>query len=247
MATESQIIDANTMIGLHPTHKLDMSIERLVAEMDKHGIAAGLILSTIGLYHSWAEGNAAGLEAAKTNKRLVPVATVNPLKYFGSAGDLQAIRAAGFRIFKFCPADQGWEVGSAAFRAVLRDLASLKVPVMLDTPQPGEPSKASQAAADYPAPVVLCSISLDTLAEALELMVDLPQLMIETHELHVPGALKLIADRVGADRIVFGSGAPRRSIASSLHYVLNSELSEEDKQKVLGGNIRRILEAVQVA
>ena len=69
-----------------------------------------------------------------------------------------------------------------------------------------------------------------------------PNIMIETHELHAPGALELIANRVGADRIVFGSGAPTRSIASSLYYITSAGLSDDAKTAILGGNIARVLE-----
>jgi len=72
-------------------------------------------------------------------------------------------------------------------------------------------------------------------------MTESPNLMVETHELHVPGVFKMLAEKVGAERIIFGSGAPRRSTASTLNYALNSELSDAEKQLVLGGNIKRIL------
>jgi len=244
MSASFQIIDADTMFGVHPTHRLDMSIERLISEMDKHKIAAGLSLSTIGVFHGYIRGNAITLEVAKANNRLVPIATIDPKGYFGAASDLQVIKAQGFRIFKFYPDEQEWEIASASFGEVLKQLAPLKVPIMLDAARPGEPSDVGRMVSNYPAPVVLCSVSLEVLSEALAVMADLPNVMVETHELHVPGALEMITGRVGADRIIFGSGAPRCSIASSLHYVLNSELSDEDKQRVLGGNIRRILEAV---
>jgi len=231
------------MFGIHPTHRLDMSVERLMREMDRCRIAGALTLSTVGIFHDHTRGNSITLEAAKANKRLVPVATVNPTIYFGSPADMQAIRAQGFRILKFYPAEQGWAVDSAAFGEVLVEAAALKIPVMVNASRSGEPTAVGVLAVEYPAPVILCSVSLDVLSEALAVMAKLPNVMLETHELHVPDALELIVDRVGADRVVFGSGAPRCSIASSLNYILSSTLSDDDKGRILGGNISRILEA----
>jgi predicted TIM-barrel fold metal-dependent hydrolase len=171
------------------------------------------------------------------------VATVNPRRYFGSAEDMQAIRAQGFRIFKFYPGSQEWPVDYAAFGEALKQLAPLKTPIMVNAELMGEPSRLARMVASYPAPVILCSINGETLTEALAVAASLPNLLIETHELHVPGALRTLADRIGPERIVFGSGAPRRSLASSLYYVLYSELADDEKQLVLGGNIKRILEA----
>ncbi|MHB1001043.1 MAG: amidohydrolase family protein [Armatimonadota bacterium] len=244
MAANFQIIDANTTIGAHPDHRLNMSIERLISEMDTHTISGGLAQSTLGIYYSYIRGNAAILEAAKVNNRLVPVASVNPIYYYGASADMQAIRSQGFRIFRFYPGEQNWDIDSLAFKQILDQLAPLKVPIMIDTANAGQPSAMARIAAEYPAPVILFSISMNVLSEALAAAVKYSNVMIETHELHVPGALELISERIGSDRIIFGSGAPLRSIASSLHYITSSDLSDEDKQRVLGGNIRRVLEAV---
>ena len=243
MSQSIQIIDANTMIGMYPTHRLDMTVERLVRELDAYHIAASMAVSTIGVFHDHTLGNATTLEAAKGNNRIIPAGTVNPKRWFGSASDMSAIRQQGFRLFRFFPVEQGWEIDSSAFGEILEQLAPLKTPIMIDAAESGGPGKVARMTATYPAPVVLSSISPETLTEALAVMAKMPTMMIEIHELRVPDALSLIADRVGADRIVFGSGAPRRSVAGTLQYVFSSALSDEDKQKVFGGNIRRILEA----
>lgn len=243
MLENIHIIDSNTEFGLHPHHRLDMTIERLVAEMDKHNIATSLISSTIAVFHDSETGNQITLEAARSNERLIPVGTVNPRTYFGTQSDMQAIVGNGFKILRFYPVEQQWMTGSAAFGKVLKQLSAFKIPIMVEAPLPGDPTTLGRMASGYSAPVILCAVSLDNLSEAVAVMESIPNVMVETHDLHVPGGLEIIASRVGSDRIVFGSAAPRRSIASSLHYILDSELSDADKQLVLGGNIRRVLEA----
>lgn len=239
-----QIIDANTLFGFHPIHKLDMSIERLLKDMERYKIAASITLSTIGLFCDYIEGNKVTKETAASNGRLIPAGTINPQGYFGTDEHMRAIVSQGFRIFRFFPMEQGWQIDSAAFKMVLKQLAPFKVAVMVDAGKPGEPTALARVADNYPAAVIMCSICAESIAEALAVMMDMPNVMIETHELHVPGALKVITKKVGAERIIFGSGAPRRSTASSLNSILNSELSDAEKQLVLGGNIKRILEAV---
>ena len=243
MSDAIHVIDANTMIGMHPTHKLDMTVERVVREMDAFRVASCVAISTISVFHDHALGNAATLEAAKSAPRLIPAATINPKRYLGVSADVAAMREQGFRIFRFFPDEQAWPADSPAFAQVLKQLAEIKAPVMIDAAEPGEPGCIARAVSDYPAPVILSAVSLETLAEALAAMAGLPNLVIETHELRVPDALSLIAERVGAERIVFGSGAPRRSVAGALQYVYSSDLSDGDKRNVLGGNIKRILEA----
>jgi predicted TIM-barrel fold metal-dependent hydrolase len=225
-----QIVDANTMFGIHPAHKLDMSPERLIRDMDRHRIAGSLTLSTIGVFHDHVIGNMATLEAAKANNRLVPVATVNPKAYFGE--DLSSLRSQGFRIMRLFS-----DTDSAVSKAILKQLVPLKMPIILD-----QLTHHSSLINDYPAPVVLCGITNDTLSDALAVMAELPNVMLETHSLTALGALETVVGKVGADRVIFGSGAPILSVAGALSYVLSAEISDEDKAKILGGNIRRILE-----
>lgn len=45
----------------------------------------------------------------------------------------------------------------------------------------------------------------------------------------------------GADRMVYGSDAPGRSFASQIAKVRGADIPEEDKRKILGGNMQRIL------
>ncbi|MGI5816654.1 MAG: amidohydrolase family protein [Armatimonadota bacterium] len=46
---------------------------------------------------------------------------------------------------------------------------------------------------------------------------------------------------LGADRIVYGSDAPGRSFASQIAKVHGADISAEDRAKILGGNVQRML------
>jgi predicted TIM-barrel fold metal-dependent hydrolase len=45
----------------------------------------------------------------------------------------------------------------------------------------------------------------------------------------------------GANRVIFGSDMPGRSLASQLAKVTGAEISEADKERVLGSNLRRLV------
>jgi predicted TIM-barrel fold metal-dependent hydrolase len=228
---------------MYPTHRLEMTPERLVGQMDTYRITASVAVSAAAVFYDQTLGNAAALEAAKSSNRIIPSAAIDPTRFFGGAEQLSALRQNGFRICRFSPAEQDWRLDSPAFLAVLKGLSGAKMPVMLDVSQPGDVAMTARAAAGYPSPVIISGCALDILSDCLAVMSEMPNVMIETHALRVPGALSLIAGTVGADRIVFGSGTPRISAASSIQYILSSDLADEDKRKVLGGNIQRILEA----
>lgn len=55
------------------------------------------------------------------------------------------------------------------------------------------------------------------------------------------GMAEMAVRELGADRVLFGSDAGGRSFASQLAKVLGADLSEADRRKILGGNLRRLL------
>lgn len=244
MPSTHEIIDANTMLGIHPEHRLDMSTQCLILQMQKHGIDRSLVISTVGAYHAFQSGNALTIEAFREDSRLIPVATLNPASYFGDGSDLACICECGFRIFKFFPALQRWEMNSSVFGRILGCLASMKMPIVIDTDRPSDLACIRSLAGQYPSPIVLSRVPTNLLSEVIAMMQERQSIYLQTDDIHVTGGMEFIRKKLGPERIIFGSGSPRHSVASSLAYVQNAELSETDKNMILGENIRRILGGV---
>ena len=51
-----------------------------------------------------------------------------------------------------------------------------------------------------------------------------------------------MVDKIGSDRVLFGTDMPMRDPAPQLAWVCYARLSEEDKLKIIGGNIKRLLD-----
>ena len=58
------------------------------------------------------------------------------------------------------------------------------------------------------------------------------------------GLVEMGVRELGHERIVFGSDAAGRSFASQLAKVLGTELPEDQKRMILGGNLRRLLSPI---
>ena len=56
------------------------------------------------------------------------------------------------------------------------------------------------------------------------------------------GFLERAVRELGANRILFGSHLPSRSLGTELGKVLGAELTEADKQRILGTNFRQLLQ-----
>jgi hypothetical protein len=143
---------------------------------------------------------------------------------------------------RFFPEEQGWEIDSAPFLALLQAMSTNPLPIMVDIGRPGIASRASQATARHLAPLILSGIDEKTLSEAVAIMRARANVYVETSRLVATGALKYLVECVGADRILYGSGAPLRPMASAVGVLQHSGLSAEQQALVAGENARTLLE-----
>lgn len=237
----SEIIDINTLFGPAPTSASDLSVDDLTAMMAKHSVGACCTLSTLGVLLDCAAGNAATRAAAGEDARLIPVATYNPLQFFGHDGAALRPRSEGFRMVRFFPALQGWPTHFAPLASILRRLEPEAVTVMVDVAGPGDATALVAAIGRDHAPLILGGITERTLAEAVALLHAHDDLYMETSRLLASGAVALAVERLGAERVLYGSGAPSRPMAAALAAVNLADISEQDRALVMGGNARRLL------
>ena len=235
------VIDANTLFGFWTTRPVDVSLQSLLTVLDKHQVDRACTISTKGLFSDHHEGNDQTWQAAQQDKRLIPVATVDPGRYLGVAEEIRERAAQGFPLFALFPESQEWSAGSACLTPVVAALAAAKKPVMVEARQPGAPCAVGKAFTGTQIPVILMGVGSDNLAEALAVAKEQPNVYLETHLLNTLGGLELVASEVGADRLIFGSRAPLHYFSSSFLLVKYSGLSEDDKNAVLGGNLSRLL------
>ncbi len=236
-----EITDVNTLFGAYPSHHADSDPQTLAATMTAQQVDYCLALSTYGLYARDTDGNAETLNACRTHDHLIPVATVNPLTYWGQPSLVEGIAQDGFEMFRFFPRTQHWPLDFAPFAAILDILTQLpRAPLMVEVREPGDITQLARAVRDYPHPVILEGVSPRTLPEAVVVMRALPSLYVETHALQSPGALPFLKNALGIGRALFGSGAPGLSLAAALAFVRRSALAPDEQVAVLGGNAQQI-------
>src|SRR5579884_1555363 len=235
------IVDINTLFGPLPAASADLAVDVLIERMQKHSVRAACTLSTLGLLLDPAVGNAATRAACTEHPELLPVATLNPRMYFGDAAQVTRLTGEGFRLIRFFPTEQGWPVDFAPFRALLHSLDEARLPIMVDVEEPGTITALTRVLEAYPAPVLLASVDTTTLAEAVAALRLHTNWHLETSRLLAAGALKLVAETLGAERLLLGTGAPSHPIASALNAVQHAGLPEQARLQLLGANARRIL------
>ena len=70
---------------------------------------------------------------------------------------------------------------------------------------------------------------------------ELPEIYLETCGRTRPGAIDYVVDRVGADRVLFGTDMPLLDGAQQIAKIVMAGISAEEKQKILGLNAKRLL------
>jgi len=237
-----EIIDANTVFGPWPIVRAEMPVQRLTKALANHGVSKSLALSTVGVLHNHGDGNAETLKlCAEQQGKLIPVATIDPRGYFGTKGMAAKLVEQGFAMFRFFPLLQEWSLDHASFCDLLDDIGSVSAPVMVQARESGCPSALMRVLPGRNTTFILEGISFENMAEAVSVMRKYPNVLCDTRELRVPGALRFLVDQVGADRVVFGSGCLRSSLAAALGYVMDAEINDDAKAAVLAGNIKRLL------
>lgn len=237
----SDIVDVNTLFGPMPAAASDLNVDELIALMDKHSVRYCCTLSTVGILLDHTAGNAATRAACAETDRLIPVATINPQAYYGDEDLLPRLKSEGFRLIRLFPALQGWDVVYAPLMLIAERAAAEKFPIMVDVSRPGDPTRLLRAIGEFGVPVLLARTDESNLSEVIALLRQHEALHIETSCMVALGAIKQLVNAVGADRVLYGSGAPAQPMSSGLAVLRKSGVSEAHLAKILGGNAQRAL------
>lgn len=113
---------------------------------------------------------------------------------------------------------------------------------------PGEstPSELAELAAKYPEQNFLCAHAGGEWEKGIRAVAGSPNVLVETSGFDATaGFIEMAIRELGADRIVFGSHLPSRSLGTELGKVVGAEISDNDRKLILGENYRRLLQPIQ--
>lgn len=236
-----KIIDANTLFGFWPKRNVDGSIPKLIDLMDKRGISQALTCSINGFTYDFREGNDQTRDVcSQSNGRLIPVATINPQKYFEVMEEVDRVRELGFKVVRFFPAEQEWSVTQRHFAKLLKRLAETALVLMIPSTE-GITAIADVTGGMNNAVVIETVRAYPHLAELIVSAQENPNLFIETHSIGTMDFIEVLVGEVGKERLVFGSCAPLHSISASLLPVENANIDDRAKEMILSKNIQRLL------
>ena len=234
------IVDFHAWCGNFPATGRTWSLDDLRYWADLSGVDALLVECTNARIYANEDPHEELLAACRASSgRFLPAATI----YLES--DTQSVRRArSARERGFCCAVLHGQLfeQSRVLAEVLEALSRSPLPVYRELAY-GEFDLASRVAERYPD---LCFVFAPRGFQALELnhrLVELPNVYIAmARTLYSVGQVETACRLMGSDRILYASDLPKQHPARPLGVILDAEISEADRQMVLGESARRLLE-----
>lgn len=224
-----------------------MSAEDCIRAMDAAGVDAAAVMTLTDLPGLNPEGLELIADACASHPgRLLGFLRLNPAHLETSRQLLrQAVTELGFKGLKLHPVSTLQHPGGAATIELVRLAGELGVPTLFhcgDEPMSTPLSVAETAAACPDATVILGHMGgYFHVDEAIEVAEQHPNVVLETSAMPYPDKIRTAVDRVGAERVVFGSDGPVSSPALERQKVVIADLGEPAASLVLGGNASVLL------
>lgn len=249
MPENTPIIDFFTLFGPHPSKgaMTPSGTGALLTAMEHHSVSSAVTMSTRAVYFDAAEGNReTKQQVTESGGKLISAALMDPRRPNPER------TGGGARVLALLPGMQHYPLPYTPLTELLRTLAQLggaaaaAIPIWWEASRPGDATAILQTLRDtsYPAPILLGGVSGNNLMEALAVAKLLPERVhVATDNLRGVGEIGQAVTTIGAERVVFASGAPNRSLGAALAFIREASLTPEETGLILGGNARRLFGA----
>lgn len=107
------------------------------------------------------------------------------------------------------------------------------------------PSELAELAARHPKVKFVCAHAGGEWEQGLRAVRAFPNVLVETSGFDpTAGFIEMAVRELGAERVIFGSHFPSRSLGTEYTKVFNSQISEREKRLIMGGNLRDLLRPI---
>ncbi|MGW7363026.1 amidohydrolase family protein [Streptomyces sp. NPDC054841] len=234
-AATAAVVDINRILGPLPHDDVPSRDESgLVKELERLRIHAACVVHSHALYGDPRDGNAPLDLIADERLRPVPVLVPGPL----GTGDWTG---GGAPLVRLCPDRHGWSATGPQALGLTAALSRAGVAVLLDWEAVTAADVDLLAGTRPRLRIVLTGTGYRSLRELTELL-DMHELLyVDTSTLAGHRQVEWFAQRYGAHRVLFGTGAPVTDDAGPRHLLDTLDLPGDDAALVAGGNALRLL------
>jgi len=255
--TDLMFFDANCQIGRHNFRLAGApySVASLASDMEAQGISRRLVYHAVAKEYSPAVGNQRLLQ------EIGPYEGMDACWAMGAwvTGEMPpptalvaAMRAAEVRAARFFTRYHYVPMGEWSLGPLWSELEAHRIPLFLDlgyrwaTMDDFDPEPVYALCHAHPAlPVILVKHRMRYNRQPYHLLAACPNLSLELSGQWNYRAVEDICQRFGPQRILFGTNWPYMDSSFAVAAVTYAALTDADRARVAGGNLRQLLEGVQ--
>lgn len=244
------IVDAHLHVDEVPALGWQLGAELAVRRLDEAGIDRGVVMTIVDA----PEVNPDALElvaaaCASYPDRLWAFARIHPWYGARALELLERAFALGFKGLKLHPVSTIAHPAGEETLALVRAAAAHGAPTLFhcgDEPLATPLTIAAAAAACPEATIVLGHMGgYFHVDEAIDVAGRLANVVLETSAMPYPAKIREAVERIGAERVIYGSDGPVCSPSIEVEKVRLAGLDPAAERLVLGENALRLLEAVR--
>lgn len=246
------IIDINAYCGAWPFWPIKYRTGAGILElMDRFRIDQVAIASTRNAYISCEEGNTETMRIAQENAlRMIGFACANPRDGEAAVDQLHNAFEKGARGLRLFPQHHQYRFDDdPILNLILMAAEELNLPVLVPIRiimNWGMPlldvREIGKLAERYPnVRLIISGVNYGELRDSLMIMHQYENLFIETSCMQAFDGIKILTEKVGADRVLFGSGLPLQYPGPGLAKIEHAKISDKAKELILAKNSEELL------
>ena len=245
------IIDSHVLICDTTIPGETVTAEEIIESMDKLGIARSVVFNLTPFAqvrgHDYSKANeAVAKEIKKFPDRLIGFARTNPWLGEQSLKDLEyAAKQLNFKGLKLHPTIDWFPANAEILNPLVELTIRLRIPILMHTYEPTKslPTLVGDLAERYPEAKIIMAHMGGSLyfSQAILALKKNDNLLLNTAGVYQPHMIKTAVDKIGAERVIFGSDFPYGNPKIELAKVEASGIEEKQKKLVLGENMARLI------
>jgi len=249
MLMNRQYFDCNCILGRVrcPSNGFYLTVDRLRETMETFGISEVLVRHATAVEWSPAEGNALLLDEIADHRDLIhPCWVVMPhhTGEMASPDDLvREMRDRDVRAAALYPGETHHKFSTEQFCCgdLFAALADSRVILFIDEAQTSWPD-IDRVLGNHPElRLVVCNVSYRINRDLYPLLEKHRSLHIEISGYQTHRGIEDVVKRFGAERLLFGTRLPYFTPGVALAMVESAGIEENDREKIAGSNLRRLL------
>ena len=239
-----EFFDGNCRLGRPaiPEGRIFLTADELLAELEYFGIAEAVVTHQAALDGAVPLGNELVMKELEGHPNLHPCWALLPSYTDEMPPEPELVKQMldqGVKMARLSP-DKNWiEFKDWALGELFAALEGQPIPLMVDVDEICW-DDIYQACTQHPGMNLIVTGHSGRPRNAFGVLAVCPNVYLDLTGFYHGQLMEQTCQKFGAERLIFGSLMPQRTPGCLINMLMRAEISEEDKQLIAGGNLRRL-------